>query len=108
MLKARLGKGVLMAYSALVPRFSKGSLEKQIYTFIAQYLRVDVNSIDAHSSLTNDFGLDLLDSTELMIVLERQFCPEREITEDPNEIESVDDLIHHIQRITSRNHIGAL
>jgi acyl carrier protein len=95
-----------MASSALVPRSSEGSLESQICAFIAQYLKVNVDSIDAHSSLTDDFALDLFDITELMIVLEQQFCPEREITDDPNEIEIVDDLIHHIQQNTSRNHIG--
>ena len=96
-----------MASSALIPRSSEGSLQNQICAFIAQFLKVGVESIDAHSSLTNDFGLDLLEITELMIVLEQQFCPEEEITDEPNEIEIVDDLIHHIQRNTSRNHLGA-
>jgi hypothetical protein len=42
-----------------------------------------------------------------MLLLERQFCPEGEITGEPNEIEIVDDLINHIQQNTSRNHLGA-
>ena len=96
-----------MASSALVPRSCEGSLENQIYTFIAQYLKVNVDAIDARLSLTDDLGLDLLDITELMILLERQFCPEGEITGEPNEIEIVDDLINHIQQNTSRNHLGA-
>ena len=96
-----------MASSTLVPRSSEGSLENQIYTFIAQYLKVNVDAIDAQLSLTDDFGLELIDITELMILLEQQFCPEEEITGEPDEIEIVDDLIHHIQQCTSRNHLGA-
>jgi acyl carrier protein len=86
---------------------SEGSLANQICTFIAQYLKVNVDAIDARLSLTDDLGLDLLDITELMLLLERQFCPEGEITGEPNEIEIVDDLINHIQQNTSRNHLGA-
>jgi acyl carrier protein len=89
---------VFVAYSALVPRSSEGSLENQVCTFIAQFLKVGIDSIDAQLSLADDLGLDLLDITELMIVLEQQFCPEGEITGEPNEIEIVDDLIHHIQQ----------
>ena len=96
-----------MASSALVPRSSEGSLENQIYTFIAQYLKVNVDAIDAQLSLTDDFGLELIDITELMILLEQQFCPEEEIIGEPDEIKIVDDLIHHIQQNTSRNHPGA-
>jgi acyl carrier protein len=96
-----------MASSALVPRSSEGSLENQICTFIARYLKVNVDAIDAQLSLTDDLGLDLIDITELMIVLEQQFCPEGKITGEPNEIEIVDDLINHIQQNTSRNHLGA-
>jgi acyl carrier protein len=96
-----------MASSASVPRSSEGSLENQIYTFIAQYLKVNVDAIDAQLSLTDDLGLDLLDITELMIVLEQQFCPEEVIAGEPNEIEIVNDLINHIQQNTSRNHLGA-
>jgi acyl carrier protein len=93
-----------MASSALVPRSSEGSLENQICTFIAQFLKVGVDSIGAQSSLTGEFGLDLFEITELMIVLEQQFCPKAEITGEPNEIEIVDDLIQHIQ-ITLSKHV---
>jgi acyl carrier protein len=96
-----------MASSALVPRSSEGSLENQICTFIAQYLKVNVDAIDAQLSLTDDFGLELIDITELMILLEQHFCPEEEITGEPNEIKIVGDLINHIQQNTSRNHLGA-
>jgi acyl carrier protein len=96
-----------MASSALVPQSSGGSLENQICTFIAQYLKVNVHAIEARLSLTDDLGLDLLDITELMIVLEQQFCPKGAVTVEPNEIEIVDDLINHIQQNTSRNQLGA-
>ena len=90
-----------MASSALVPQSS------EVCTFIAQYLKVNVDAIDARLSLTDDLGLDLLDITELMIVLEQQFCPKGEVTGEPNEIEIVGDLINHIQQRASRNHLGA-
>src|ERR1700732_1801415 len=34
-------------------------LSSEIHAFIAQHLKVDVASMDAHSHLTEDFGLDL-------------------------------------------------
>jgi acyl carrier protein len=91
--------GVLMTSLALIWRSpAEGSLAIQIRTFIAQYLKVDTDSIEAHSSLTDDFGLDLFDITELTIVLEQQFCAQGEIMDDPSQIEFVDDLICHIEQ----------
>jgi acyl carrier protein len=88
-----------MTSLALIRRSSaEGSLASQIRTSIAQYLKVDAASINAHSDLTGEFGLDLFDITELMIVLEQQFCADREITDEPNRIELVDDLIRHIEQ----------
>lgn len=94
-----------MTSLALIQRSSaEGSLASQIRTFIAQYLKVDADSIDAHSSLTDDFRLDLFDITELIIVLEQQFCAEGEITDDPNQIECVGDLIRHIEQHQGEAH----
>jgi acyl carrier protein len=90
--------GVFMTSMALNRSFAEASLASQICTFIARYLKVDAASIDAHSDLTDDFGLDLLDITELMIVLEQQFCTEGEITDEPKQIELVADLIQHIEQ----------
>jgi len=45
------------------------------------------------SHLCDDLGLDLIDITELMIVLEREFGVEEEITDEPNQMEFVSDLI---------------
>jgi hypothetical protein len=44
--------------------------------------------------------LDWIYSTllKLMIMLEQQFCAEREITDDPSQIECVADLIRHIEQ----------
>jgi acyl carrier protein len=61
-------------------------------------LKVDADSIDARSCLADDFGLDLFDITELMITLEQTFCAEGEITDDPNQMECVEDLIRHIEQ----------
>ena len=40
-------------------------LSSEIYAFIAQHLKVDVASMDAHSHLTEDLGLDLFEITAL-------------------------------------------
>jgi hypothetical protein len=45
-------------------------LSSEIHAFIAQHLKVDVASMDAHSHLTEDFGLDLFEITALLTVLE--------------------------------------
>jgi acyl carrier protein len=87
-----------MTSLALVQPCAEESVASQIRTFIAQYLKVDAVSVDGRSCLTADFGLDLFEITKLMIMLEQQFCAEEEITDDPNEIECVEDLIHHVEQ----------
>jgi acyl carrier protein len=80
------------------PSSPEAVLASKIRAFIAQFLKVDVVSIGVHSHLTDDFGLDLLDITELMIALEEQFGAEGEIMDDaPIRIETVEDLIRHIE-----------
>ena len=88
-----------MTSLALIRSCAEGSLANQVRTFIAQYLKVDADSVDAYSSLTDDFGLDLFDITELMIVLEQNFCAEAtEILDEPNQIEFLGHLIRHIEQ----------
>jgi acyl carrier protein len=68
----------------------------KIRTFIAEHLRVDVDSIGVDSHFRDDLGLDLLDVVELTILLEEELV-NREITDANEELEFVDDLIHHIE-----------
>jgi acyl carrier protein len=75
-------------------------LARQIHTFIAQHLKVDVASMDAHSHLTEDFGLDLFEITALLTVLEERFGLDAETADEPNQIEFVGDLIRYIESST--------
>src|ERR1700722_20824658 len=72
-------------------------LSSEIYAFIAQHLKVDVASMDAHSHLTEDFGLDLFEITGLLTVLEERFGLDAETADEPNQIEFVGDLIRYIE-----------
>ena len=47
--------------------------------------------------MSDDLGLDLIDVTELMIALEKQFGVEGEIADEPNQMEFVSDLIRYIE-----------
>jgi acyl carrier protein len=58
-------------------------------------------SMDAHSHLTDDFGLDLVEITELLTALEERFGVDAETADEPNQIEFVGDLIRYIE---SRKH----
>jgi acyl carrier protein len=73
------------------------SLASQIRAFITRYLKFDVGSIGDGSHLADDLGLDLIDVTELMILLEREFGVEEEIAAEPNQMEFVSDLIRYIE-----------
>jgi acyl carrier protein len=73
-----------------------GILAIKIRTFIAEHLRVDVDSIGVDSHFRDDLGLDLLDVVELTILLEEELV-NREITDANEELEFVDDLIRHIE-----------
>jgi acyl carrier protein len=72
-------------------------LEGEIRAFIGQYLKVDIDSVDAHSHLADDFGLDLFEITELLMALEERFGIEPEITDEANQIQFVHDLIRYIE-----------
>ena len=87
-----------MVSVALVERFSaEVLLAGQIQAFIAQRLRVDIASLDAHSHLTDDFGLDLFEITELLTALEERFGVDAEAADEPNQIDFVGDLIRYIE-----------
>ena len=82
----------------------KGSLASEIRARIAEHVGVDVECINDDSHLSEDFELDLLDISELTIVLEEQFGAEEKITDEPNQIEFVGDLIRHIERQSIESH----
>jgi acyl carrier protein len=87
-----------MVSVALVQRSSAELfLSSEIHAFIAQRLKVDIDSMDAHSHMTDDFGLDLIEITELLTALEERFGVDAENADEPNQIEFVDDLIHYIE-----------
>ena len=71
-------------------------IKKEIRARIAEHVGVDVEYIDDDSDLSDDFGLDLLDLMELLILLEKKFLDGRE-TDEP-EIRVVGDLIRHIEQ----------
>jgi len=83
----------------------EGSLASKIRARLAEHVGVDVECINDDSHLSEDFGLDLLDIIELTILLEEQFpAAEGEVTNEPNQIEFVGDLIRHIERQSIESH----
>jgi acyl carrier protein len=93
--------GGVVVSVALVQRSSADLfLSSEIHAFIAQHLKVDVASMDAHSHLTEDFGLDLFEITALLTVLEERFGLDAETADEPNQIEFVGDLIRYIESST--------
>ena len=93
--------GAVMVSVALVQRSSaEVFLASEIQAFIAQRLKVDIASMDAHSHLTDDFGLDLFEITELLTALEERFGVDAETADEPNRIEFVGDLIRYIESRT--------
>ena len=75
-------------------------LASEIHAFIAQRLKVDIASMDAHCHLTDDFGLDLVEITELLTALEERFGVDAETADEPNQIEFVGHLIRYIESST--------
>ena len=80
----------------------EGFLSSKIRARIAEQAGVDIETINDDSHLMEDFGFDLLDIIELMIVFEEQFGAEGAITDEPNQIESVGVLIRYIERAINR------
>ena len=89
------GAGIMRA-GIFTPSPEEETLVAKICTFIAQHLRVDLDSISIDSHFRDDLGLDLLDTVELTILIEKEFV-NREVADASEEIEFVGDLIHHIE-----------
>ena len=75
----------------------EGVLTSKIRARIAEYVGVDIEHINDASDLSEDVGLDLLDIMALLILLEDNFLDGR-LTNEPDEIEVVGDLIRHIEQ----------
>ena len=75
----------------------EGVFTSKIRARIAEYVGIDVEHINDESDLNEDFGLDLLDVMELLILLEDIFFDGR-LTNEADEIEVVGDLIRHIEQ----------
>jgi len=102
----RLSVGELFMTSLEPPSsaLKEGFLASKIRARIAEHLGADIERINDDSRLSEDFGLDLLDIIELMVVLEEEFAAEREITDEANQIELVVGLIRHIERQSIEPH----
>ena len=85
-----------MRAGIFTPSPEEETLVAKICTFIAQHLRVDLDSISIDSHFRDDLGLDLLDTVELTILIEKEFV-NREVADASEEIEFVGDLIHRIE-----------
>ena len=83
----------------------EGVLTSKIRARIAEYVGIDVEHINDESDLNEDFGLDLLDVMESLILLEDIVLEER-LTNEANEIEVVGDLIRHIEQHHSLEDLG--
>ena len=84
--------------TSLIRQYSlEESLASQIRAFITRSLKFDTGSIGDGSHLYEDLGLDLIDVTELMIALEKQFGVQGEVVDEPTHMEFVGDLIRYIE-----------
>ena len=75
----------------------EGVLTNKIRARIAEYVGIDVEYINDDSDLSEDFGLDLLDVMESLILLEDIFLDGR-LTNEADAIEVAGDLIRHIEQ----------
>ena len=91
----------MVSLALVQPSSAEVFLASEIHAFIAQHLKVDIASMAAHSLLSDDFGLDLVELTELLTALEERFGVDAETADEPNQIEFVGDLIRYIE---SREH----
>jgi acyl carrier protein len=72
------------------------SLASKVRAFIAEHVRVDVESITANSHLSDDLGLDPLDVIELTILLEDQFT-NGGVRDEAVAMQFVRDLVSHLK-----------
>ena len=86
-----------LALTSLSSTLKEGVFTSKIRARIAEYVGIDVEYINDDSDLNEEFGLDLLDVMELLILLEDIFLDGR-LTNEADAIELVGDLIRHIEQ----------
>jgi acyl carrier protein len=74
------------------------ALANNICAYIAEHVGVDAEDVGLATHFNDDLGLDWLDIVELMILSEEQFA-DGMIADEDNEIETVGDLILHIEAV---------
>ena len=69
----------------------------KVRAFIAGYLGIDAERVTDEAHFKNDFGLDLLDQLELLILIEEEFSGVEFSNDAVDGIEVVGDLIRYIE-----------
>jgi acyl carrier protein len=80
-----------------LPAVEERSTATHVRTLIANHLGVDVERVTNEAHFIQDLGADWLDRLELMIVIEDQFAGLEIADDEIDRIETVGDLIHHIE-----------
>eukprot|EP00013_Stygamoeba_regulata_P025869 CAMPEP_0177646224 /NCGR_PEP_ID=MMETSP0447-20121125/9663_1 /TAXON_ID=0 /ORGANISM="Stygamoeba regulata, Strain BSH-02190019" /LENGTH=117 /DNA_ID=CAMNT_0019148749 /DNA_START=121 /DNA_END=474 /DNA_ORIENTATION=+ len=82
-------------YYAAAAGLSEAVVKDRVTDVVKNFHKVDANAVTATSSFVNDLGLDSLDTVELVLALEEEFCitvPEA----DQESITSVDAAVSYI------------
>jgi acyl carrier protein len=72
-----------------------------VRTFIANQLGVNVARVTDDAHFTDDLGVDWLDRLDLMIAVEDQFAGVEITDDDIDRIQTVGDLVRHIETLDS-------
>ena len=78
------------------PSFNQETFKK-ISSIIAEQLKVDINKIKPDSDLSEDLGLDSLDSVELVMAIEEEYGIEI-ADEEAEKIKKVSDILDYLPR----------
>jgi hypothetical protein len=90
--------GDVMVALALVQRSSaEVFLASEIHAFIGNDLKSISPLWTRIRTWPDDFGLDLVEITELLTALEERFGVDAETADEPNQIEFMGDLSHYIE-----------
>jgi acyl carrier protein len=88
---------ISLALTSPSSTLKEGVLTTKIRARIAEFVGIDAEYINDDWDLNEDFGLDLLDVMELLILLENRFL-DGGLTNEADAIEVVGDLIRHIEQ----------
>jgi acyl carrier protein len=78
------------------PSFNQETFRK-ISSIIAEQLKVDIEKIKIDSDLSEDLGLDSLDSVELVMAIEEEYGIEI-ADEEAEKIKKVSDILDYLPR----------